>query len=191
MFESFGVLRYVARFIRRETGVGEVDFYDRMRSVTLQDPLNWPLITTAFRYLQGYMGPPGSWGLFIEEVHRYLVTSLGIADDSGLRTTLQVQLAHLPAPGRSFPEVQRLEHDFSAWQAVVLATREEGNRDDWEKHTPRLCEFGPAEMVLHDPDDICGRDTGKHRFVLDLNFRTWELDSPVSRPRLGAVSTAV
>ena len=73
----------------------------------------------------------------------------------------------------------------------MLAAREEGNRDDWEKHTPRLREFGPGELVIEDPDDICGRDIGKHRFVLDLNFRTWELDSSVARPRLGIVSTAV
>ena len=190
MFESYGVLRYIARYVRRETGVREVDFYERLRSVALGNRSEWPLLTTAFRYLQGYMAPPGSWGLLIQEVRRYLVSRLKIDDDSGLRTALQVQLAHLPAPGRAFPDVQKLEHDFASWQAVVLAAREEGHREDWEKHVPRLSDFGPAEMVLDDPDDICGHDIGKHRFTLDLNFRTWELESPVARPRLGAIANA-
>ena len=131
------------------------------------------------------MAPPGSWGLFIEEIRRYLVDRLGMPDNSGLQTALTVQLAHLPAPGRSFPEILELEHDYAAWQAAMLSSREDGHRDDWEEHTPRLSEFGPATLTIHDPNEVCSRDIGKHRLVLDYNIRTWELQSPVARPRLG------
>ncbi len=134
------------------------------------------------------MAPPGSWGLFIEEVRRYLVNNLGMPDNSGLRTTLAVQHAHLPAPGRQFPDVVKLEHDYMAWQDALLTSREEGHRDDWQNHIPRLSEFGPATLTIDDPDEVCRRDIGYHKNVLDMNLRSWELVSPVARPRLGAAA---
>lgn len=187
LLDSYGVLRYVARYVRRETGMGEVELYDKLRSEALRNSQEWPVISTTLKYLEGYMAPPGSWGLFIEEIRRYLVTRLGMSDDSGLKTTLAVQLAHLPAPGRTFPEILNLEHDYAAWQAALLSSREDDHRDDWENHTPRLSEFGPATLTIDDPNEVCSRDIGKHRTVLDFNIRTWELQSPVARPRLGVV----
>ena len=64
------------------------------------------------------------------------------------------------------------------------------SREDWEKHVPRLSEFGPATLVVNDPDNICVRDVGKHRFMLDMHFRNWEMKSPVARARVGAVTNA-
>jgi hypothetical protein len=188
LFDNYGLLRYVSRFVRRETGMGEVDFYDRVWSEVLRHPNDWPIITSALNSLEGYMAPPGSWGLFIEEAHRFVVDCLGLPDDSALRTTLAVQHAHLPAPGRNFPDVLELEHDFMKWQEVLLASRENGHREDWQDHIPRLSEFGPATLVIQDPNEICLRDIGKHKFVLDASLRSWELESPVARPRLGAIS---
>jgi hypothetical protein len=114
------------------------------------------------------------------------MNNLRMPDNSGLRTTLAVQLAHLPAPGRQFPHVVQLEHDYMAWQDVLLTSREEGHRDDWQDHIPRLSEFGPATLTILDPGDVCRRDIGYHKNVLDMNLRSWELVSPVARPRLGA-----
>jgi len=38
-FDNFGILRYVARFVRGEVGVKEADFYDRLsRDVVEQTP---------------------------------------------------------------------------------------------------------------------------------------------------------
>jgi radical SAM superfamily enzyme YgiQ (UPF0313 family) len=189
MLESFGVLRYVARYVRRETGMGEVEFFEALRSNTLREKGDWPVIVSTLKYLQGYMAPPGSWGLFIDEIYRFLTGRLDMADDSALQTVLKVQLAHLPAPDRHFPDVLELEHDYAAWQDIVLTSREEGHREDWEKHTPRLSEFGPATLVVNDPDNICVRDVGKHRFMLDMHFRNWEMESPVARARVGAAVT--
>ena len=187
LFDNYPMLRYVSRFVRRETGMSEVEFYDNVQSEAWRHPHDWPVISTVLRTLESYMAPPGSWGLYIEEIHRYLVTHLGIPDDSGLRTTLAVQHAHLPAPGRQFPDIVKLEHDYMAWQDVLLASREEGHRDDWQDHIPRLSEFGPATLTIHDPNEICRRDIGYHKSTLDFNLRSWELDSPVARPRLGAL----
>lgn len=142
-------------------------------------------MATTLKTLEGYMAPPGSWGLYMEEVRRYVVEHMGIPEDSGLRTALAVQHAHLPAAGRTFPHAVELEHDFCAWWDTLLTTREEGHREDWEKHIPRLHEFGPATLMIDDPNHICHREIGKPLFLLLYNLRTWELDSPVARPRVG------
>lgn len=187
LFDNYPMLRYVSRFVRRETGMGEVEFYDQVQSEALRHPGEWPVISTVLRSIESYMAPPGSWGLFIEEIHRYLVNHLGMPDDSGLRTTLAVQHAHLPTPGRMFPDTVELEHDYMAWQDLLLASREDGHRDDWQDHIPRLSEFGPATLTIHDPNEICQRDIGYHKGTLDMNLRSWEFESPVARPRLGGL----
>ena len=188
LFDVYGLLRYVARYVRRETGMGEVAFYDKVRSDVSRHPDDWPVVSTTLKTLEGYMAPPGSWSLFIAEIGRYLVEVLELADDSALRTALVVQHAHLPAPDRKFPAALELEHDYAAWQDLLLIAREEGHRDDWQDHVPRLCEFGPATLVIEDPSEVCQRDIGKAKVILDLHLHTWELESPVARPRLGAVS---
>lgn len=185
LFDSYGILRYVARFVRSETGMGEVDFYDKVQTEVLRHPEAWPVLSTSLKSLERYMAPPGSWGLFIDEVHRFLVDHLQLEDDSALRTTLTVQHAHLPSPGRQFPYMVELEHDYIAWQEALFQSREEGNRDDWEKHIPPLSAFGPTSFTIRDPNSVCIRDIGHHKTVLDMNVRSWDLDSPLARPRLG------
>ena len=188
LFDNWGVLRYVGRFVRSVTGMGEVAFYDALRREALRDPENWPFVATTLKTLEQNMAPPGSWGLFINEVRRFLVDKLSIADDSALRTTLAVQLAHLPAPARRFPEVLQLEHDFAAWQNLIFAAREGGHKGDWEKHVPSLSEFGPATLTVKDPNEVCRVDLGKPMGVMAYAMRNWEMDSSVARPSLGAVS---
>ena len=189
IFDNWGVLRFVARFIRQETGLHEVDFYDRVRRDAAGEPSEWPLIRTVLDVLETFMAPPASWGLFIAEVHDYLTTRLGIADDSALQTALEVQRAHLPAPDRTFPHTIDLPHDFVSWQDGVLAAREGGHRDDWELVVPRLGSFPPSSLTISDPNDICHADVGKPMGALAFALRSWELDSPVARPRLGALTT--
>ena len=61
LFDTYGLLRYVARFIRRETGMREVAFYDSVRSAVVEHPADWPVMTATLNTLEGYMAPPGSW----------------------------------------------------------------------------------------------------------------------------------
>ena len=131
------------------------------------------------------MAPPGSWGLFINEVRCFLVERLGLPDDSVLRAVLEVQLAHLPAAGRTFPLVLELEHDYPAWQDALYQAREGGHREDWQDHIPQLSEFGPATLTIEDPNEVCRYDVGKPMGALYYTMRSWEMDSPVARPRLG------
>ncbi len=183
LLDTYGVLRYLARYIRLEIGMHEVDFYDKLQTEALQHPLDWPVIADVLRTLKDYMAPPGSWSFFIDEVRRYVVNELDLPENSGLRTALTVQQAHLPAADRKFPHTLDLEHDFTAWWNTLLVSREEGHREDWEKHVPHLSEFGPATITISDPNKICRLEIGKPLGALDYNLRTWELESPVARAR--------
>ena len=61
LLENFGVLRQVARFVRQETGVGEADFYDRLRTDSRARPERWPAITLVVHGGPELMAPPVSW----------------------------------------------------------------------------------------------------------------------------------
>ena len=185
LFDSYGLLRYVARFIRSEKGIGEVEFYDSVQKEARKNPGKWPVISTLLSTLEEYMAPPGSWGLYINEVQRYMVDHVGMKDDSALRTVLAVQHAQLPAADRQFPDLLELGHDFSAWWDTILVAREEGHRDDWEQHAPKLSEFAPGTLNVEDPNGVCLSELGKPLNSLLYSLRSWELDSSVARPRLG------
>jgi hypothetical protein len=189
-FDNWGVLRYVARFVRQAAGLHEVDFYDRVRREAAADRARWPITALVLDMLEGYMAPPASWGLFVDEIHRFVTTRLGVTDDSALRTALDVQHAHLPAPGREFPVTMSLTHDFVAWQNALLGAREAGHRDDWEHVIARLDTYPPAVLTISDPNDICTTDVGKPMGALGFALRSWELDSPVARPRLGVMTAS-
>jgi radical SAM superfamily enzyme YgiQ (UPF0313 family) len=190
IFDNWGVLRYVARFVRQAIGMREVDLYDRLSRDAEADPIAWPSIATTVRLSEAFMAPPGSWGLFVDEVHQYLTSVLRVADDSALHTVLTVQLAHLPAVDREFPVLLSLPHDYVGWQDEMLAAREDGHRADWEQMIPPLSSYPAAELKISDPNDICRTDIGKPMGMLGLALRSWELDSRAARPRLGA-ATAV
>jgi hypothetical protein len=136
VFDNFGVLRHMARFVRRETGIKEVDFYDRISQAALAQPLQWPIIASVVRMMNENLAPPSSWSLFVEEVGRYVTTELGVEPGTALDTALAVQLAHLPAPDRAMPQSLELPHDYVAWYDAVLESRAGDNRDDWELVAP-------------------------------------------------------
>jgi radical SAM superfamily enzyme YgiQ (UPF0313 family) len=187
LFDTWGVLRYVACFVRQETGIGEVEFYDRLQRAARHEA-HWPFLRTTLRVVPEIMSPPGSWALFLDEVRRFLVERLGVRDQEALRTVLAVQAAHLPAPDRTFPFRLALSHDFAAWYRAIHDAREEGHRDDWETVVRPLRDHPPAELVIDDPHDICRVDVGKPMGLLSFAMQSWEFDSPVSRPRMRTLS---
>ncbi|GAB5451366.1 MAG: hypothetical protein Hals2KO_16940 [Halioglobus sp.] len=188
LFDNWGVLRYVGRYVRSVTDLGEVAFYDRLRREALRNPQRWPILAATLETLEQFMAPPGSWGLFMEEVRRFLTDVLSVPDNAALETVINVQLAHLPAPDRKFPYVIQLAHDFEAWQNEVLRTRDDGHRADWERHIRALSDYGPATLTVYDPNDVCRIDLGKPMGVIAYAMRSWEMESPVTRPSLGAAA---
>ncbi len=186
-FDNFGVLRHLARFVRSEVGVKEVDLFDRLSSDAVAQPSRWPVLTSVIRMAEMHLGPPSSWSLFLDDVGSYVTSELGVSPGSALDTALAVQLAHLPAADRRLPQTLHLAHDYVAWHDAVLDARH-SHRDDWERFAPRLETFGPGELKVSDPNNICGTMIGKPLMVMTWNILAWDMTSPVARGTIVATN---
>jgi hypothetical protein len=180
LLEKFGVLRHVARYVRQEIGVSELDFFEKLWRDTRADRAQWAVVAFTLEAVPGLMVPPGGWHLFLDEMRRYVVGVLGVADDDALATVFAVQHALLPARHRQFPAHLDLRHDYAAWHAAITTAKDAGHLDDWMAVVPRLREFGPAAFTVTDPYDVCVLGIG-HTVDSDI-WGVWELGSPVSRP---------
>ena len=189
LFENFGMLRQVATYIRAETGLREVDFYDRLITDAETDPERWPMVLVAINVLPHAMVPPVSWNFFLENVRRHALEIEGITDDLAFQTVLDVQHALLPARGRPFPIQVPLAHDYVAWRAEVLDARDHGHRDDWHRVVTPLREFGPGTLPVDDPYRVCSTALDGSLTAL-AHESSWDFDSPVSRPRQRTGATA-
>jgi hypothetical protein len=179
--DKYGVLRQVASYVRSETGVAEVDLYERMLDDVLADTERWP--TLAYTLLAGpeIMAPPCSWSLLIDDVRSYLVDRVGIAADSALDTVLAVQHAVLPAVGRQFPFEVSLPHDYATWHQSMIVAKETGDRATWPDRALSLRDLPPATFVVDDPSDVCRSLIGGSIESLSMMLVGWELGSPVTR----------
>ncbi len=152
LFENWGVLRLVSRFVRQETGVREMDFYRRLRSAAVANSSRWPTLYALVELGTALMAPPYSWSLVFDELGRFLVRELGVADDAALASLLRAQRAILPEHGRTLPEVLELQHDVVAWYQAVLLAKGDGDHADWTGVVPGLAAFGPGTLTVGDPD---------------------------------------
>ena len=160
-----------------------MDLIEGMRLEATADPVRWPYLALTLLSVPDTMIPPVSWGLFIDEVRRYLVEVVGVAEGTDLDTALAVQHALLPAPGRRFPIELDLQHDYEAWHAAVLAAKDDGHLHDWHLVVDPLRSFGPARMRIDDPRELCTHNIG---FGSALEaYQDWELASPVARAMPG------
>jgi hypothetical protein len=185
LYENYGVLRHVSRFVRQETGIREIDFYQGIRARTEERQGAWPALYVLVQLGSSMMTAPYSWALVMDDLRRYLGSELGVTDDSALESILSTQRALLPAHGRQFPEVVHLKHDVVAWHRAMLAAKGQGHQTDWPDVVARLAEFGPAEFVVDDPDHIVDTSLGMNR-ELNVVGVNWEFDSPLSRAQLEA-----
>jgi len=180
LLEKFGVLRHVARYVRQETGIGEIAFYERLWRDTRAERNRWPIIAFTLEAVPMLMVPPGRWSLFLDEVRRHLVDVLGVADDDALATVFAVQHALLPARHRQFPQTLSLPHDYTAWHAAMMTAKDDGRLEDWTDVVPPLRQYPAATFTVDDPYDVCLLGIG-HTVESDI-WGVWELTSPVSRP---------
>jgi radical SAM superfamily enzyme YgiQ (UPF0313 family) len=180
LLEKFGVLRHVARYVRQETHLREMAFYERLWEDARAERQRWPMMAFTLEAVPDLMVPPGQWSLFLAEVGRYLVAVHGVADDDALATVLAVQNALLPARDRRFPDRIDLPHDYAAWHAAMIAAKDAGHRLDWPGVVPPLRQYPPGELVINDPYEVCVFGIG-HTIESD-SAGVWELESPVSRP---------
>jgi hypothetical protein len=168
----------VSRFVRQETGLPEIELYERLRLDARARPDEWPALALTFNVVPFVGMPPISWRFLMDEVREYLTSELRIADDSALDTVLRVQHALLPSPRRSFPVSLELPHDYPGWHRAMVDVKDSGDAD-WVHRVPRLRDFPPALLTVDDPNDVCGRGLG---FEIDENAHaSWELGSPLAR----------
>ncbi len=185
LFENYGALRILSRYVHQETGSEEMRFYEKLMSDSNQRD-EWPALYLLWNAVPSLMAPPVSWYLVLEEMGRYLAVEYGIADSPARRSILAAQLACLPAHDRVFPEVVELECDVSAWFDALLAEKERGNRRDWPSAVPRLETFGPGTLTVDDPHGITRTALGINREINVFGVN-WELESPLHRARADLV----
>jgi len=178
--EKFGALRYVARYVRAETGQREIDLFDAMWETARANPRRWPMLDFTLNVLPRFMVPPVSWRAFIDEVHDYLVEIVGLPDDDALATVLTVQHTMLPDRRRPFPYTVDLPCDFVAWFEAMIEAKHAGHLEDWPGQIPPLREFGPGTLSVEDKREVCSYEMGRN--AESNPWDAWDLDSPISRP---------
>lgn len=177
--DNGGMLRLVAPYVRSETGMLEITFFEQMADVVRADPKRFPTLAFAIESVPMLMVPPVSWSLLLDDVRRYVVEQVGVSDDAALDTVLAVQLAHLPARERRFPDTLELVHDYAAWHGEMKAVRSSGHRSDWETKVPPLRSFGPARLTVEDPHEVCALTQSVGGDFARL--LPWEFSSAVAR----------
>ncbi len=182
LFENFGVLRTITRFVRQETSANEMEFYHKLMLDSAENN-QWPMLYILTHYVSSLMAPPVSWYLVMEEVGRYLQEEYGLQDSPALRSILAAQLASIPAHDRALPETVNLECDVVAWHAAMLAEKSSGNRQGWESVVPRLSSYGPGTLTVDDPFGITQSAVGISKDLNSFGI-SWELESPLHRARV-------
>jgi hypothetical protein len=178
--ENYGVARHLARYVRHEKGMREIDFYRQLEADARADADRWTITAFTLDSVRETLVPPASWKLLIDELRDYAVDVLGIADDPALDTVLAVQHALLPARDRRFPTVVELDHDYVQWFQAMSAAKHAGNLTDWPAVVPPLRSFGPGTLTVEDPHNLCEQGIGFN--MEQFTDSDWEFDSPVSRP---------
>lgn len=181
LVENFGVLRQVSRFVRHETGLLEIDLYERLRLEARSDRERWPILAFTLQSGPDLMAPPVSWSLLLDEVRLFVTEVLGMPDDDALDTVLRAQLAMLPSPDRVFPEVLELAHDYVEWHRAMLEAKAAVG-PDWPQHIPRLRDLPPGTLRVDDPHQVSSQGLG---YSVEQGWLdSWDLDSPLARPML-------
>jgi hypothetical protein len=186
VFEHFGLLRHVLRFLQWDHDVRMVDVLEKIVTVTTSRPHDYPLLSWVQHHLDVLFTPPCSWMAFYDEVEAFVEAELGI-EDPALATVLEVQRALVPDRARSFPDERSLDHDYVAYHRSATATL----RTEGRPSTPTgpLRSWGPGSLTVHgDPCDVGGsfRRLWESRPPDRLPGEFWqvlhfELDSPLTR----------
>lgn len=180
--DHFGILRHVARWVQHDHGLPATELYDLIGRLTAAEPARWPSLLWTCQHLPCWTVPPAGWPVLLDELRLVLTSELGLAADSAMEVAFRVQHAHLPWPGRSFPDRIELQHDYVAWFDALGGPA-----------AARLEAFGPGVLTVDDPRGICSVRIGAHLrhhphpdldSVMFNEFwiaDDWELDSPVAR----------
>jgi hypothetical protein len=188
VFERFGLLRQVSRFVQWDHGVPAMELLQRALDVSDRDPGRYPLLDWVLRYFDFFQVRPLGWRSFYAEVRRFLVEELGVPLTTALDDVLELQAFLMPVPGRAFPAVLGLRHDYVSYAADNTASLWRSGEAEPVKQPLRG--YGAATVTVRaDPMGYCQRmsmpgDDPRDETMTDGFWMAghWELDSPLVAP---------
>lgn len=173
--ESFGLLRYVLRYLQWDHDIRALNFLHRLLDVTRADPARYPTLTWVGYGFLHERTAPGGWHGFYRELAAFIEAEFSISESSALSVALEVNEMVMPDDTLGYPLTRRLEHDFAAWFAA--------HKSD---SSPRrhLSDYPPGTFTVDDPDLTAHIDMDNEQY--DCHQYFWELRSVLCRSRSAA-----
>ncbi len=169
MADGYSLLRYVLRYLQWQYNIKATDFLQALLRHVTAHPADYPMLTWAVRFFNQDKSMPGSWQKFYAQVADFIYSQYQIATDSALQTVLTVSKYCMPDDTLQYPLKLSLQHDFSSYFHNA-------------KHSTKpLAEYGPAELVISDPNSMVSIDMNYLQY--DSHQYFWELQSSVARPK--------
>ncbi|MBK7861040.1 MAG: radical SAM protein [Archangiaceae bacterium] len=179
VFWKEALLTYWVQYLQHDHGIDASRFISDLADCVKRDPSATPLIAWAAQFGELYIGAPGGWAPFFEEIAAFTTRQYGLARTADFEVALQAQQQLLPDQGRTFPQRLPLAHDFAAYIANCRKQRD-------GKAEPRtLGSFGPAELTISDPAGLCY--TNQYGLFRDRHS-SLELESPLKIAHTGALT---
>lgn len=169
MADGYSLLRYVLRYLQWQHNIKATDFIQTLLRHVTSQPSDYPMLTWAVRFFNHDKTMPGGWHQFYGQVAAFIRQQYQIECDSALQTVLLVSEYCMPDDALSYPLTVKLPHDFSSYFHNA-------------KHSAKtLAEYGPAELVISDPNSMVSIDMSYLQY--DSHQYFWELQSAVARPK--------
>ena len=127
IFERFGLLRHVLRYLQWDHGIDAATTMERLLEATTDRPADHPLLSWTVANFDLFPQVPVGPDAFYREVEDFVCTTFGLdRDDSGLATVLRLQKLLVPHPGRTFPATEELPHDYLAYYRSATSSLYDG-----------------------------------------------------------------
>ncbi len=172
LFESFGLFRYILRYLQWDHGIPAIDVIEKFEEAVHNKPSTYPVVAEI-------LSQPGidfrtQFSKAYEEFKTFIMSTLGVSPSKELDCAFHVNYLHMPAVGRTFPAEEKLEKDFVTY---IQANREN------EVKTP-LSTYGKGSIHFEDPNGMCeGRPAPQYAvFALEVES---EISRPIPIPRVG------
>ncbi len=120
IFERYGLLRHVLRWLQWDHGILSHDVLDHLRVVTGTSPERFPHLSWLAGYFDLHPGAPCGWTHVYREARALLVEDFGIDASSGLDCVLELQRFLMPERGRTFPATIALDHAYQDYYADAV-----------------------------------------------------------------------
>jgi radical SAM superfamily enzyme YgiQ (UPF0313 family) len=173
-FEGRGLLRHLLRYLQWDYAIPAPDFMDQFITHFQESPESYPSVR--LDQMPNLILAPeiqsGNWSVFYQDLAAYILAQYAVTDNSAFRTVLTVNEAVMPRPGRKFPEIISLAHDYVSYFLYNSRCAPEDRR--------RLTHYAPGKLTITDPHGLCSLDISHCRQWHGGQF-FWELDSPIAR----------